>query len=123
MTVTDPKTSDNFDDVDDDDLNVADDVCPLTTPAFHFCFAVIRAAISRSLTVSTKGKSPADDDDEAVSSVLIGLEVINEHAQLRGNPDDNDEQVEYLTSRLLQSCHSGHSCNSYCYFYVYLPTK
>jgi hypothetical protein len=61
-TVGEPKTHD-YDDGEDDNL-----ACPLTTPAFHFCFALIRAALSSALTTPAKGKSPAADDsgDEKV---------------------------------------------------------
>ena len=79
---------------DEDD----NDVCPLTTPAFHFCFALLRAAINRALATSSKSKSPVDDGDEEKSSpVLKGLAVINEHAMLRGNADEEDDQVRKQT--------------------------
>jgi hypothetical protein len=69
------------------------------TAAFHFCFEVIRAAITRSLSATTKSKSPADDlDDDKKSPVLKGLSVINEHAMMRGNPDEDDKEVPTLFS-------------------------
>ena len=87
MTIPEPPSPEEFVDVDDDGSN---DACPLTTPAFHFCFAVVRAAITASL--SAKGKSPADDvDDVKTSPVLKGLAIINEHATMRGSPDEEEE--------------------------------
>jgi len=78
----------------DEDDN--EDVCPLTTPAFHFCFALLRAAITRALSTPSKSKTPVDDGDEEKSSpVLKGLAVINEHAMLRGNADEEDDQVSF----------------------------
>ena len=74
--------------------------CPLTTPAFHFCFALIRAALTRAITASTssKSKSPMDEsDDETLSPIMKGLAVINEHAMLRGNASDEEVEVSCLS--------------------------
>ena len=90
LTVGEVRKSIDFEEEDD---NMA---CPLTTPAFHFCFALIRAALTRALSAatSTKSKSPVDDsDDETLSPILKGLAVINEHAMLRGNASDEDVEV------------------------------
>jgi hypothetical protein len=47
------------------------------------------------LTTSAKSKSPASDDvdDEKKSPVLKGLAIINEHAMLRGNTTEDDNEV------------------------------
>lgn len=63
--------------------------CPLTTPAFHFSFALLRAALMANLP---KPSSVQDSESEVDSTVYKGLEVINEHALLRGNADEDDEE-------------------------------
>ena len=79
-----PKSArgDKFD-VDDDEQDLA---CPLTTPAFNYCFTLIKAAIAQ------------NKDDEVILEQV--LQMISEHAMLRGGYGDNE--MENTVNRLLE---------------------
>ena len=70
-------------DVDDDEQDLA---CPLTTPAFNYCFTLIKAAIAQ------------NKDDEVILEQV--LQMISEHAMLRGGC--GDDEIENTVNRLLE---------------------
>ena len=70
----------------DKDQDEPDLACPLTTPAFNYCFTLINAAISY------------NKDDEVILEQV--LEMISEHALLRGDCGDNE--MENTANRLLE---------------------
>ena len=69
--------------MDDDEQDLA---CPLTTPAFNYCFTLIKAAIAQ------------NKDDEVILEQV--LQMISEHAMLRGGCGDNE--MENTVNRLLE---------------------
>ena len=71
----------NYEDDDEQDM-----ACPLTTPAFNYCFTLIKTAISQ------------NKDDEVVLEHV--LQMISEHAMLRG--DCGDYEMENTVNRLLE---------------------
>merc|ERR1719357_1225606 len=56
-----------------------DDSCPLSAPAFTYCFPIIKAALKKHVT-----------NDEVL---VMGFDVISEHTGLRGSDDDEDEDL------------------------------
>jgi len=56
-----------------------DDSCPLSAPAFTYCFPIIKAALKKHVT-----------NDEVM---VMGFDVISEHTGLRGSDDDEDEDL------------------------------
>ena len=77
---------------DDDSLDDPDMVCPFTTPAFNYCFTLIRAAMLK------------NKDNEV--TLEQGLQMISEHAALRGNVEaeiegDNIMEVDEFHPKYL----------------------
>eukprot|EP00092_Neocalanus_flemingeri_P000097 GFUD01000099.1.p1 GENE.GFUD01000099.1~~GFUD01000099.1.p1 ORF type:complete len:2003 (+),score=661.60 GFUD01000099.1:178-6009(+) len=63
-----------------------DTSCPLSAPAFSYCFAVIRAAVKKHISEP--------------EMLIQGFEVISEHTGLRGS-DDDDEEVDLFHPKYL----------------------
>ena len=65
-----------------------DMACPLTTPAFNYCFTLIRAAILQ------------NKDDEIVLEQV--LQMISEHASLRGDCGETDEIDQEISKNVME---------------------
>ncbi|XP_024130877.1 eIF-2-alpha kinase activator GCN1 [Oryzias melastigma] len=69
------------------------DVAPLSAPAFSFCFPLLNATL----------REFSSSDEETENMMIRALQVINEHAQLRAEPDTDvfiDENGPELLPRV-----------------------